>query len=148
MIQKLSIKVRNGTQKILDTPREQEKPNKNQIDAHCFLTLEVLYIRNLIPKDRQWASITTVKCLKDCETQERVMHVWPEIADSRMLHHDNASCHTTLSMNEYLAEKNIPIVPQSPYSPDLSPCDFFLFPKIKNHLNVAILMVWRILKKM
>jgi transposase len=34
-----------------------------------------------------------------------------------------------------LAEKNIPLVPQPPYSPDLSPCDFFLFPLLKNHLK-------------
>ncbi|GFU25911.1 protein GVQW3 [Trichonephila clavipes] len=26
-------------------------------------------------------------------------------------------------------------VVRSPYSPDLSPCDFFLFPKLKNHLK-------------
>ncbi|GFX98368.1 putative transposase [Trichonephila clavipes] len=31
--------------------------------------------------------------------------------------------------------KNIPVAPQPPYSPDLSPCDFFLFPKLKNHLK-------------
>ncbi|GFX02026.1 putative mariner transposase [Trichonephila clavipes] len=30
---------------------------------------------------------------------------------------------------------NIPVAPQPPYSPDLSPCDFFLFPKLKNHLK-------------
>ena len=37
--------------------------------------------------------------------------------------------------NEFLAEKNIPVVPQPPYSPDLSPCDFFLFSRLKNHLK-------------
>ncbi|GFW63746.1 putative mariner transposase [Trichonephila clavipes] len=30
---------------------------------------------------------------------------------------------------------NIPVAPQPPYSPDLSPCDVFLFPKLKNHLK-------------
>ena len=30
--------------------------------------------------------------------------------------------------------KSIPAVPQPP-SPDLSPCDFFLFPKLKNVLK-------------
>jgi transposase len=52
-----------------------------------------------------------------------------------MLHHDNAQCHTAVSINEFLAEKSIPVVPQPPYSPDLSPCDFFLFPRLKNHLK-------------
>ncbi|GFW29983.1 uncharacterized protein TNCV_1593011 [Trichonephila clavipes] len=30
---------------------------------------------------------------------------------------------------------NIPVAPQPPYSPDSSLCDFFLFPKLKNHLK-------------
>jgi transposase len=33
-------------------------------------------------------------------------------------------------------KKRIPVVPQPPYSPDLSPCDFFLSKKKKNHLKV------------
>jgi len=27
------------------------------------------------------------------------------------------------------------VVPQPPYSLDVSPCDFFLFPRLKNHLK-------------
>ena len=38
-------------------------------------------------------------------------------------------------MIEFLAKKGIPVVPQPPYSPDLSPCDFFLFPKLKFHVK-------------
>jgi histone-lysine N-methyltransferase SETMAR len=52
-----------------------------------------------------------------------------------MLHHDNAPCHTAVSINECLAEKSIPLVLQPHYSPDLSPSDFFLFPRLKNHLK-------------
>ncbi|GFU62923.1 uncharacterized protein TNCV_40731 [Trichonephila clavipes] len=37
------------------------------------------------------------------------------------------------SVNRFLVSKNIPVAPQPPYSPDLSPCDFFLFLKLKNH---------------
>jgi hypothetical protein len=29
----------------------------------------------------------------------------------------------------------LPVVPQPPYSPDLSPCDLFLFSRLKNHLK-------------
>jgi transposase len=48
-----------------------------------------------------------------------------------LLHHDNAPAHTALSIQEFLVEKKIPVVPHPPYSPDLAPCDFFLFPRIK-----------------
>ena len=59
----------------------------------------------------------------------------PSIDDNWMLHHDNAPCHTAISVTEFLAKKGIPVVPQPPYSPDLSPCDFILFPKLKFHLK-------------
>ena len=48
-----------------------------------------------------------------------------------VLHHDNAPAHTALSIRQLLAERNIATLKQPPYSPDLAPCDFFLFPKIK-----------------
>ncbi|GFU97075.1 uncharacterized protein TNCV_3347211 [Trichonephila clavipes] len=39
------------------------------------------------------------------------------------------------SVNHFLPSKNIPVAPQPPYSPALSPCDFLLFPKLRNHLK-------------
>jgi len=60
--------------------------------------------------------------------RKRVVRVRSGIARTWMLHHDNAPRHTAVSINEFLAEKSIPVVPQPPYSPDLSPCDFFVFP--------------------
>ena len=50
-----------------------------------------------------------------------VVRVRPNIADNWMLHHHNAPCHTAISVNEFLAKKVIPVVPQPPHSPDLSP---------------------------
>jgi histone-lysine N-methyltransferase SETMAR len=38
-------------------------------------------------------------------------------------------------MNEVLTKKGIPLVPQPPCSPDLSPLNFFLFPKLLFHLR-------------
>jgi hypothetical protein len=34
-----------------------------------------------------------------------------------------------------LAKHNIPVVPHQPYSSDLAPYDFFLFPRLKNTLK-------------
>ena len=34
-----------------------------------------------------------------------------------------------------MASRNIPVAPQPSYSPDLSPCDIFLFLKLKYHLK-------------
>ncbi len=52
-----------------------------------------------------------------------------------VLHHDNAPAHTALSIRQFLAERNTAALKQPPYSPDLAPCDFVLFPKIKSVLK-------------
>jgi len=52
-----------------------------------------------------------------------------------MLHHDNAASHKSLRVREFLAKHNVATLPQSLYSPDLSPADFFLFPRIKTALK-------------
>jgi len=67
--------------------------------------------------------------------RKRLACMQPGIERTWMLHHDNAPCHKAVSTNKFLAEKNIPVVSQPPYLPDLSPCDFFLFPWLKNHLK-------------
>ena len=38
-------------------------------------------------------------------------------------------------MTEFLAEHETKVIAQPPYSPDLAPCDFFLFPKLKYPLQ-------------
>jgi hypothetical protein len=67
--------------------------------------------------------------------QNRVQQVRTDIADNWVLHHHNAPAHTALSIWEFLTKKNIPVLPQPPYSPDLAPCDFCLFPKLKSELK-------------
>jgi len=49
--------------------------------------------------------------------------------------HDNAPSHTSFAVREFLAQHNITTLPHPPYSPDLVPCGFFLFPKLKTHLK-------------
>ncbi|KAG5333087.1 MOS1T transposase, partial [Acromyrmex heyeri] len=43
--------------------------------------------------------------------------------------------HNALSVKRYLAARGTPVLEHAPYSPDLAPCDFFLFPKIKSALK-------------
>ena len=47
-----------------------------------------------------------------------------------LLHHDNAPSHTSVLTQQFLVKNKIAIIPHPPYSPDLAPCDFFLFPKM------------------
>jgi transposase len=52
-----------------------------------------------------------------------------------LLHHDNAPSHTSLLVQQLMAGKNLAAVRHPPYSPDLAPCDFWLFPKLKMTLK-------------
>jgi len=52
-----------------------------------------------------------------------------------MLHHDNAPDHASLFIREFLTKHETTVVPQPPYSPDLAPTEFFLFPKLKSSLK-------------
>ena len=38
-------------------------------------------------------------------------------------------------MTEFLVSEKLKVLPHYPYSPDLAPCDYFLFPKLKYHLS-------------
>jgi len=59
------------------------------------------------------------------------MQVRPNIATNWILYHDNAPAHLAFSVAQFLTSKGIMVMPQPPYSPDLAPCDFFLFQKTK-----------------
>jgi transposase len=52
-----------------------------------------------------------------------------------MLHHNSAPAQTSLLIREFLAKHKTTVVPQPPYSPELAPVDFFLFPKLKSTLK-------------
>lgn len=69
--------------------------------------------------------------------RERVRKKRPELWNNKswILHQDNAPAHNALSVKRYLAARGTPVLEHAPYSPDLAPCDFFLFPKIKSALK-------------
>ena len=48
--------------------------------------------------------------------------------------HDNAAAHKSATVQEYLKESGLDVLDHPPYSPDLSPCDFWLFPRLKEML--------------
>ena len=44
---------------------------------------------------------------------------------------DNPPVHNSILVADYLTKMGIKTVPRPPYSPDLAPCDFWLFPKLR-----------------
>jgi histone-lysine N-methyltransferase SETMAR len=54
---------------------------------------------------------------------------------TKFLHHDKALAHTAKKTQEFIGASGVNLVSLAPYSPDLAPCDFWLFPKIKAKLR-------------
>ena len=77
--------------------------------------------------------IETLKKLRERVRKKRT-NLWSN--NSWLLHqNNNAPAHNALSVKQFLAEKCITGLEHPPYSPDLAPCDFYLFPKLKSALK-------------
>lgn len=60
-------------------------------------------------------------------------HLWA--GRNFLLHHDNAPSHTAVLTLALIGSSDIEMLPHPPYSPDLAPSDFFLFPRLKNEVR-------------
>ena len=52
--------------------------------------------------------------------------------------HDNARPHVAAVTRKKLSDIGFTVLPHAPYSPDLSPCDYYLFSPLKASLNGKI----------
>ena len=61
------------------------------------------------------------------------LNCWPAtgLCGVRLLH-ENVSSHKAAIVCEYLKQEKVVELPHPPYLTDLAPCDFFLFPRLKN----------------
>ena len=53
-------------------------------------------------------------------------------------HQDNTPVHNSILIIDYLTKMGIKTVPHPPYSPDLAPCDFWLFSKLRGYRSETI----------
>ena len=78
------------------------------------------------------------------EFRKRFLGKRPALFKSGQWHfyQDNAPVHNSILVTEYLTKMGIKTVPQPPYSPDLAPCDFCLFPKLKEKQRLLLRDNW------
>ena len=74
---------------------------------------------------------SVLKKVKEFYNKKRPSKGWSGVH----LLHDNASSHKCEVVNSFLASEKVKVLNHPPYSPDLSPCDFFLFPRLKKMLS-------------
>ena len=71
------------------------------------------------------------------EFRKRFRRKRPELFESGQwhFHQDNAPVHNSILVTDYLTQTGIKTVPHPPYSPDLAPSNFWIFPKLKENLR-------------
>jgi histone-lysine N-methyltransferase SETMAR len=123
--------------------RGSDPPVKARREAHCKkvmltlffdingpLTIDFLEPGTTINADRYIASLEKLK--GDIRNKRR--------GDSKpfILHHDNARPHTAQKTTETVTRLKFGLLMHPPYSPDLAPADFALFPQMKSCLRGKI----------
>jgi len=53
----------------------------------------------------------------------------------KFLVHDNAPAHRPVLVKDFLAKHNVTILEHPPYSPNLTPTGYYLFPQLKSELK-------------
>ena len=83
---------------------KKAKMSKSKIKTMliCFFNSQGVVHKEFVP---QGQTVNTQYYPEVLELKKRVHCVRPEIVDTWMLHHDNAPCHTAISVNEFLAKK-------------------------------------------
>lgn len=67
---------------------------------------------------------------------EKIKEQRPHLAKKKVLfHQDNAPVHTSAVSMAKLHELRYELLPHAPYSPDMAPCDYHLFPNLKKWLG-------------
>ena len=98
--------------KLSPSQESENEQIQNQIDAHLFFDSQGIVHKEFVPPGQTVNQTFYQKVLQ--RLRKRVARVRPGTARTWMLHHDNAPCHTAVSINDFLAEKSIPVVPQAP----------------------------------
>ena len=74
---------------------------------------------------------SVLKKVKEFYNKKRPSKGWSGVH----LLNDNASSYKCEVVKSFLASEKVKVLNHPPYSPDLSPCDFFLFPRLKKMLS-------------
>ena len=102
-------------------------------DCDGVILVDFLRPGDTVDTDRYLEVLETLKERIWCKRP----HLWVKKSENGpecnfVIHHDNASPHTADRTIAFF--QNIDLLPHPPYSPDLAPCDYFIFPRLKSQL--------------
>ena len=114
---------------------EQRQDHIDFLFIYFFIYHEGVIHHEYAPLGRTFTKEYYVEVLH--QLRDAIRRKWPQFWASGdwQLHHNNAPAHSSALMQAFLAKHHITRVCQSPYSPDLAPCNFWFFIKLKSLLK-------------
>jgi histone-lysine N-methyltransferase SETMAR len=134
--QRRSSSQANGRVQIHHVPKKARRVKSNfKTMLICFFDANSIVQSEFVPNDETVNQAFYLKVLK--RLLYAVRRKRPELWQSGelWLHHENAPAHKALSMQQFLTKNSMTQLLHPPYSPDLAPCDFLLFPLMKKVLK-------------
>ena len=104
----------------------------------AFFDKNGLIYTNTVPRGK---TVTGSYMVEDLRLfMRRMNQKRPELVKEEwFLHWDNAPIHKAKVVADFVCGRGLKLLEHRPYSPDLAPADYFLFPKIKEALAGPIL---------
>jgi histone-lysine N-methyltransferase SETMAR len=121
-------------------PKGSEPPKKAKVNRSekkvmliVFFDYEGIIYHHYVPHGTSINSTYYIEVLKKFldHLRRKRSEKWPT---NFLFHQDNARPHVSRQTMEFFEKKGIKLFTHAPYSPDLAPCDFWLFPNIKSEL--------------
>ena len=113
----------------------------------CFFDQKGFVHKEFVPPGQKVNVTFYVEILK--RLRENVRRKRPDQwrNNTWLLHHENAPAHAVFLTRRFLTDNNMTVVLHPPYSPDLAPSDFFLFPELKMKFRGEDFRRWRKFKQ-
>lgn len=106
----------------------------NKVMASVFWDSKGVIFVDYLPKGETINSGYYCNLLR--KLREEIKEKRPGMLRKRILfHQDNARVHTSAETMAVIHECGYELLPHPPYSPDLAPSDYHLFPHLKKHLG-------------
>ena len=127
----------SNSRRSIDTKRHHLRKNSKCFLPHGRLLLTIFWDSEGVVHTEFLEQGNTVNSTKYVNTLEKPKARLQQVRSEKVsiIHHDNAPPHTSLETRMALDRLSLRTLLHPPYSPDLAPSDFFLFPKLKDYLK-------------
>ena len=104
-------------------------------DVNCFYDAEGVIHREFVPEGQKVNAESYVGVLDRLLKRIRRVRTAKFQSNEWFLLHNYGPSHNAAIVKKFLANRNVAVLHHPPYSPDLAPAGYFLFPKLKFSLK-------------